>query len=73
MKSAVPVVVMALVAVLVGALSLVRLTQVNQDLNDIKRHHLAATEQIAVLQNGIGTEFRSLFLLTGVGNDPALK
>ncbi|MGC9670468.1 methyl-accepting chemotaxis protein [Planosporangium sp. 12N6] len=61
-KSAIPVVVMALVAVGVSTLSLARLSQANADLRVMKTNHVDSMQQFNELRAGYGTMFRGLLL-----------
>ncbi|WP_239088189.1 methyl-accepting chemotaxis protein [Planosporangium mesophilum] len=62
-KSAIPVVVMALVAVTVSTLSLTRMSAADDDLKTMKTNHVNSMQQLSELRGGFGTMFRGLFLL----------
>ncbi|MEV1289238.1 methyl-accepting chemotaxis protein [Micromonospora sp. NPDC049679] len=70
-KSAASVIVVALVAIGVSALSLSRMAIINDDLTVMKNDHLESVQLQNKLSGGFGMMFRGMFLVTN--SDPAYK
>jgi methyl-accepting chemotaxis protein len=61
-KTVLPAVAMALVAIMVGSLSLARIAEMNDDLETMKAQHVDSLQQVAELRGGIADMFRGMLV-----------
>ncbi|MFB9364380.1 methyl-accepting chemotaxis protein, partial [Actinoplanes nipponensis] len=71
-KNVVAVVAMAVVAVVVGGLGIFRISEMRDDLTQMKTYHVDSLQQVAELRGGIAEMFRGM-LLYQIGADAAGK
>ena len=61
-KTVLPAAAMALVAIIVGTLSLIRMAQINDNLAAMKAQHVDSLQQVAELRGGISDMFRGMLV-----------
>jgi len=61
-KTVLPAAAMALVAIMVGTLSLARIAEMNDDLETMKAQHVDSLQQVAELRGGIADMFRGMLV-----------
>ncbi|MEU8611117.1 methyl-accepting chemotaxis protein [Actinoplanes sp. NPDC048791] len=71
-KNVVAVAAMAIVAVVVGGLGIYRISEMSDDLTQMKAEHVDSLQQVAELRGGIAEMFRGM-LLYQIGADAAGK
>jgi methyl-accepting chemotaxis protein len=71
-KNVVAVAAMAIVAVVVGGLGIYRISEMSDDLTQMKAEHVDSLQQVAELRGGIAEMFRGM-LLYQIGEDAAGK
>ncbi|GAA3909175.1 methyl-accepting chemotaxis protein [Actinoplanes auranticolor] len=71
-KNVVAVAAMAIVAVVVGGLGIYRISEMSDDLTQMKTEHVDSLQQVAELRGGIAEMFRGM-LLHQIGADAAGK
>ena len=71
-KNVVAVAAMAIVAVVVGGLGIYRISEMSDDLAQMKAEHVDSLQQVAELRGGIAEMFRGM-LLFQIGTDAAGK
>jgi methyl-accepting chemotaxis protein len=71
-KNVVAVAAMAIVAVVVGGLGIYRISEMSDDLTQMKTEHVDSLQQVAELRGGIAEMFRGM-LLYQIGADAAGK
>jgi methyl-accepting chemotaxis protein len=71
-KNVVAVAAMAIVAVVVGGLGIYRISEMSDDLTQMKAEHVDSLQQVAELRGGIAEMFRGM-LLHEIGTDAAGK
>ncbi|MGW4943112.1 methyl-accepting chemotaxis protein [Actinoplanes sp. NPDC004185] len=71
-KNVVAVAAMAIVAVVVGGLGIYRISEMSDDLTQMKAEHVDSLQQVAELRGGIAEMFRGM-LLYQIGTDAAGK
>jgi methyl-accepting chemotaxis protein len=72
-KLFISVIVIACVALGTSALSVARMSELNDELSTMKTEHVDSLQQLSNLRGGFGTMFRGLFLVTAPGLDNGLR
>ncbi|MFI5494911.1 methyl-accepting chemotaxis protein [Actinoplanes sp. NPDC051859] len=70
LKNLLPTLMMALVAVAISTLCISAMTEANDDLAEMKSAHVDSMEQLVVVRDGIGENFRGLMLVWGTPINP---